>query len=102
MTLFETLNELKNFLNKNNINKEEFITKLLGAITKAMRLMHHATDKATFDDIVKLIAYYTADGDENLASLINSLINAYVSVAKSLGEENATYFKDIITYYLQK
>jgi len=102
MALLETLNELKEFISKNGINKEQFTTKLLDAMTKAVELKPYVDDIKTFDDMVTLIAYRTADGDANLASLVGRLVFEYVIMARDLGKDNATYLKEAIVYYLQK
>lgn len=102
MNLVQMLNDLKNALNKSSINKEQFVAKLLDALTRANNLFSYLNDIQTFDDVVTLISYQTAGGDENLATLASHLIFAYVNVARDLSEVYRTYLKEMIAFYLQK
>jgi len=100
--LIGTLDDLKYFLNKNNVNKDEFGRKLWYAIRMALRLTKHTTDKATYDDILNLIAFYVTDGDRSVAVLVSQFIDAYLDVVKGLGEEEYKYFDEVVFYYLKK
>jgi hypothetical protein len=102
MGLIEMLNDLKNALSKSSINKEQFIAKLSDALTRANNLFSYLDDIETFDDVVTLISYQTADGDTDLATLVSHLIFAYVNVARDLSEVYRTYLKEMIAFYLQK
>jgi len=102
MGLIEILNDLKNALSKSSINKEQFIAKLPDALTRADDLFSYLDDIQTFDDVVTLISYQTAGGDEDLATLVSHLIFAYVNVARDLSEVYRTYLKEMIVFYLQK
>jgi len=102
MNLVQILDELKGSLNKSSINKEQFVTKLSDAMTKAVNLMRHIDDIQTFDDVVTLTAYRISDGDENLATLAGQLIFAYVIITRYLDEADKTYLKEMIAFYLQK
>ena len=102
MGLIGTLDDLKYFLNKNNVDKEKFKSKLWNAIRMAIRLTKNAYDKVTYDDILNLIAFYVADGDRSVAVLVSQLIDAYLGAIKGLGEGEYEYFNDIVFYYLEK
>jgi hypothetical protein len=102
MSLLQILNELKDSLNKSSINKEQFVTNLIDALTKANNLFSYLDDIQDFDDAVALISYQTAGGDRNLATLVSQLIFAYVNIAKDLSEAYRTHLKEMIAYYLQK
>jgi len=102
MNLVQILNELKGSLNKSSINKEQFVAKLSDALTRANNLFLYLDDIQTFDDVVTLISYQTAGGDEGLTTLVSHLIFAYVNIARDLSEVYRTYLKEMIAFYLQK
>ena len=102
MGLIGTLDDLKYFISKNNIDKDEFKRKLWYAIRMALRLTKNVSEKATYDDILNLISYYVADGDRSVAVLVSNFIDAYISVVKGIGEEEFKYFDDVVFYYLLK
>ena len=102
MGLMGILDDIKYFLNKNNVDKEKFRSKLWNAKRMVLRLRKNVNDKVTYDDILNLIAYYVADGDRSIAVLVSAFIDAYISAVKDLGEEEYKYFDDIVFYYLQK
>ena len=102
MVLIGILNDLKNALNKSNIDKQQFVAQLLGAMVRATKLWSYVDNVETFDDLVTLIAYNLADGDTNLMMLISHLIFTYIDIVKDLDGENRTHIKELIAYYLQK
>ena len=102
MGLIGILDDIKYFLNKNNVDKEKFRSKLWKAIRMAMWLKNNANDKVTYEDILNLIAFYVGEGDRSIAVLVSNFIDSCISVVKGLGEEEYKYFDDVVFYYLQK
>ena len=102
MGLIGTLDDLKYFLNKNNIDKDTFKSKLWKAVRMMLRLKKNACDKVTYDDILNLISFYVADGDRSVAVLVSQFIDAYINAVNGLGEEEYNYFNDVVFYYLMK
>jgi len=102
VTLLRTLDELKEFISKNGINKKEFIESLDYATKKARVLTKFTNQKVTYDDMIALIAFFVANGDKDLKELVSSFLDAFVSVVRELGGDNDIYFKEIVFYYLQK
>jgi len=102
MGLIGILDDIKYFLNKNNVDKEKFRSKLWNAVRMAMRLKKNAGDKVTYNDILNLIAFYVADGDRSVAVLVSDFIDAYIDAVRNLGEEEFKYFDDVVFYYLLK
>ena len=102
MSLIGVMDDLKYFLNKNNVDKEKFRSKLWKAIRMAMRLMKNANDKVTYDDMLNLVAFYVADGNRSVAVLVSQFIDAYIGAVKDLGKEEGDYFDDVVFYYLMK
>ena len=102
MVLIGILNDIKNFLSKSNIDKQQFVAQLISGMTRANKLFSYMDDIETFDEMVSLIAFNIADGDTNLATLVSHLIFTYVDITKDLDEENRMHLKEMIAFYLQK
>jgi len=102
VTLVETLDKLKEFINKNDINKREFLENLDYAIKKARVLVKFTNEKVTYDDVIALVAYFVANGDKELTELVNAFLDSIVRMIRDLGGDNDIYFKEIVFYYLQK
>ena len=101
MGLISALNELKSLLNKKNIDIGEFSKKLGEMIEKARFLTMMVYDLQAHNDVIKLVAYYTAGGDEEVAELVRSLISEYIALTKGLNEEEYKHFKQLMMFYLQ-
>jgi len=102
MSLVGTLQEMRRYLDENKVDKGQFIVKLDKMVEKARVLTMLVHDQQEYNDIIELIAYYTANGDMELAEMIRSLITEYLSLSKGLNEEEYKKFKEIVFYYLQK
>jgi len=102
MGLVDTLDELKQTLDKKGIDRKQFIEQIEYAINKANQLRMMAYDNQTYNDIIKLVAFYTADGDAHMAELLRLLISAYIAITKGLDAENHHYFKELVFQYLLK
>jgi len=102
MGLVETLDELKEILDKKGIDRKEFTKQIEYAINKANQLLTFANDNQTYNDVIELVAFHTADGDKHMTELIRVLINTYIKITKGLDAENHHYFKELIFQYLLK
>jgi len=102
MGLIETLDQIKELLNKKGIDKNQFIEKINYAIdkTKEIRMMVSGID--TYIDFVELIALQITDGDRNLAEPLMTLIRRYNAITEELDEQNTQYFRQLIFEYLIK
>jgi len=101
MGLIGTLQDLKHLLYKKNIDVNEFMEKLDKMIEKARFLTMMTHDLQTHNDVIELVAFYTANGDKEVAELVRSLINVYIGLTKGLNEEEYKYFKQLVMFYLQ-
>ena len=102
MSLVGTLQEMRRYLDENKVDKGQFIVKLDKMVEKARVLTMLVHDQQEYNDIIELIAYYTANGDMELAEMIRSLITEYLSLSKGLNEEEYKKFKEMVLFYLQK
>ena len=102
MTLLETLDKLKEFMNKKNVNKRDFLESLDYAVKKARILVKFTNEKVTYDDMIYLIAFFVSNGDKEFTELVNVFLDAVIRTISELGGDNDIYFKEIVFYYLQK
>jgi len=106
VNLIGILDDIRYFLNEKNINKKEFVGKLDYAMKRTANLIAYTSNKVTRDDILSIVSFYVADGNKEIGILVSSVIDAYISTAKSMGyplnEEDWKYLKEIVLYYLQK
>jgi len=101
MGLIGTLQDLKQLLYKKNMDINEFMEKLDKMIEKARFLTTMAYDLQTHNDVIELVAFYTAGGDKEVAELVRSLISEYIALTKGLNEEEYKHFKQLMMFYLQ-
>jgi len=102
MSLVKTLDELKENLDDKNIDRKEFVKKLEYAIDKARWLTTFANDSQTFEDIITLVAFYTADGDKHATELLRTIIKRYISITKGLDSNDVRYFRELLFQYFIK
>ena len=102
MSLVETLDQIKELLNKKGIDKNQFIEKINYAIDKAKAIRMMVSGLDTYVDLVELIALQITNGDRNLAEPLMTLIRRYNAITEELDEENTQYFRKLIFEYLMK
>jgi len=102
MSLVETLDQIKELLNKKGIDKNQFIEKINYAIDKAKAIRMMVSGLDTYVDLVELIALQITDDDRNLAQPLMTLIRRYNAITEELDEENTQYFRKLIFEYLMK
>ncbi len=101
MGLISTMQDLEHILHKKNVNVKEFVEKLEQMIEKARLLTMLTHDQQSYNDVVELVAFYTAGGDRELAEPVRSFIVQYLALAKGLSDEDYKYFKKLVMFYLQ-
>jgi hypothetical protein len=102
MGLVETLDQIKEVLDKKGIDRKQFIEQINYAINKAKTIRMMVSGIDTYADLVELITLQIADGDRNLANLLTDLVRSYNAITEELDEKNIQYFRQLIFEYLTK
>lgn len=102
MSLVKVLDRLKEKVDEKGIGRKQFIENIQYAIDKANKLTMVAYDHEVYNDIINLVALYTAGCDTYIAELLRVLISTYISITKGLNEENREYLKELIFQYFLK
>jgi hypothetical protein len=102
MSLVETLDQIKELLNKKGIDKNQFIEKIDYAIDKAEAIRMMVSGLDTYVELVELVVLQITNGDRNLAEPLMTLIRRYIAITEELDEKNTQYFRNLILEYLMK